>query len=180
MTAPSRREWRVEQENKKGKVLVQTMKAFGWTVHRHIIPTGGKLVTKSTKVIPRSNAANLTLYVRGVATLTHEDGTVYPDRIAGMFSGDRPDTPKGVLTHSVIEELEFWCFNWHANKGKLPVVNIFRINEGEIFSFPSQTLTLLCSGTLGSIEFGTAFIHDGSDLTASGDCYGFILGDAYV
>jgi hypothetical protein len=35
---------------------------------------------------------------------------------------------------------------------------------------------ILCTGSLGNYEYGTAFIHDGVDLVATGSCYGFLIG----
>lgn len=152
------------------------MLAFGWKVHRHVLPIGSKLVTKAAKPVARSAAPNLTLYVRGEASFTHDDGTVFANRTPGMFSGDRPDTPAGVMTHTALTEFEFWCFNWHANRGALPQVQILRLADGTALEAPQGTRVLLCAGTLGNFEFGTAFVHDGSALTAHGDCYGFLIG----
>jgi hypothetical protein len=173
---PSRQQWRAEEDSKSGSSLVQAMMAFGWIVHRHILPAGHRLVTRLAAPVPRALAPNLTLYVKGRASFTHEDGTVFDDRVPGMFSGDRPDTPAGVMTHAVLEDLEFWCFNWHANRGALPQVEVFRVMDAGSFNAPVGQRVILCAGTLGGYEYGTAFIHDGGALAASGDCYGFLVG----
>lgn len=174
-TVPSRLEWRAEEDSKKGTALVQAMKAFGWIVHRHILPVGYELITKATKPVPRSLSPNLTLYVKGLANFTHEDGTVFEDRVPGMYSGDRPDTPAGVMTHKVIDELEYWCFNWHANRGALPELEVFRLKTGDLLSVNNRKV-ILCCGTLGTYESGTAFVHDKQDLIAEDICYGFFIG----
>lgn len=171
---PTRLEWRAEEDSSKGKPLVQTMTAFGWVVHRHILPVGYKLITKTTKLVPRALSPNLTLYVRGRASFTHADGTVYEDRVPGMYSGDRPDTPAGVMTHTVLEELEYWCFNWHANRGALPIVEVFRLQPGDIMPVNNRKV-ILCYGTLGPYEFGNAFIQDKEPLIAQDVCYGFFV-----
>jgi hypothetical protein len=173
---PSRRAWRAEEDSRNGASLVQAMKAFGWIVHRHILPAGHELITRAADPVPRALAPNRTLYVKGRASLTHEDGTVFEDRVPGMFSGDRPDTPAGVMTHTALDDLEFWCFNWHANRGALPQLEVFRIADSGAFAAPAGQRVILCSGMLGGHEFGTAFIHDGATLFASGDCYGFLIG----
>jgi hypothetical protein len=121
-------------------------------------------------------APNSTLYVKGRASFTHDDGTVFEDRVPGMFSGDRPDTPAGVMRHTVLEELEFWCFNWHANRGALPQVEILRVPSGQAISVAAGTRVLLCAGRLGAHLNGSAFVHDGSALVADSDCYGFLIG----
>jgi hypothetical protein len=177
---PTRQQWRAHEEARQGQIVVQAMTAFGWKVHRHVMPVGSKLVTQAAAPIPRSKSSNLTLFVRGRATLTHEDGTVYPDRVPGMFSGDRPDTPAGRLTHFVVEELEFWCFNWHANRGALPELSVLRVDDGGTFSpLPGQRV-ITCAGVLGSRPAGTAFVSDGAALVASGQVYGFLIGGARV
>ena len=175
-TVPTRRDWRADKPVGSHQPLVQQMLAFGWKVHRHVFAPGGQLVTRAAQSVSRDSAPNMTLYVRGEASFTHEDGTVFDNRVPGMFSGDRPDTPAGVMTHTALTEFEFWCFNWHANRGALPQVEVFRAADGEALSAPAGQRVLLCSGTLGTFQNGSAFIHDGSALAASGDCYGFLIG----
>lgn len=175
-TVPTRRDWRADKPVGSQQPLVQQMLAFGWKVHRHVFAPGGKLVTRATQAISRSSAPNMTLYVRGEASLTHEDGTVFDNRVPGMFSGDRPDTPAGVMTHTALNEFEFWCFNWHANRGALPQVEILRIPSGQAISVAAGTRVLLCAGRLGAHLNGSAFVHDGSALVADSDCYGFLIG----
>lgn len=171
---PTRLDWRAEEDARGENALVQSMKAFGWIIHRHILPVGYVLTTRATKVVPRALAPNLTLYVKGRASFTHEDGTVFEDRVPGMYSGDRPDTPAGVMQHTVLEELEYWCFNWHANRGALPVVEVFRLQPGDIMPVNNRKV-ILCYGTLGTYEFGTAFVHDKEPLVAQSVCYGFFV-----
>lgn len=173
---PSRRQWRIEQEARQGQIVVQAMMAFGWKVHRHVMPVGSKLVTKAAAPIPRASAANITLYVRGRATLTSESGEQYTDRAPGMFSGDRPDLSPGTYTATALEELEFWCFNWHANHGALPAVSALRVADGQGFTGQPGQRVITCLGDLGPHPFGSAFVCDGSELVASGQVYGFLVG----
>jgi hypothetical protein len=175
-TVPNRQAWRAEEDARGDEALVQAMKAFGWVVHRHILPVGYVLTTRAAAPVPRVAAPNSTLYVKGRASFTHEDGTVFDNRVPGMFSGDRPDTPAGVMMHTALTEFEFWCFNWHANRGALPQVEVFRLADGEVLSAPVGQRVLLCAGALGTFQNGSAFVHDGGALVASGDCYGFLIG----
>jgi len=179
-SVPTRQQWRAHEEAQQGHIIVQPMMAFGWKVHRHVMPVGSKLVTRAAAPIPRAKSCNLTLYVRGRATLIHEDGTAYPDRVPGMFSGDRPDTPAGSITTTVMEELEFWCFNWHANRAALPDLSVLRIEDGDTFTLEPGQRVITCTGDLGPHPAGTAFVADGSLMVASGFVYGFLLGGAYV
>jgi len=173
---PNRQAWRAEEDARGDSALVQRMTAFGWVVHRHILPVGHVFTTYAKELVPRELFPNCTLYVKGRASVVHEDGTVIPDRVAGMYSGDRPDRVVGKITHTALEELEFWCFNWHANRRALPQVEVFRLADSEVFTAPAGQRVLLCFGSLGNYEYGTAFIHDGADLVATGDCYGFLIG----
>lgn len=175
-TIPTRRQWRAEQEARQGQIIVQAMTAFGWKVHRHIMPVGSKLVTKAATQIPRAQSANINLFVRGRATLTHSSGIAYPDRVPGMFSLDRPPTPAGELTATALEELEFWCFNWHANHGALPALSALRLADGQSFAGQPGQRIITCLGDLGPHPFGSAFVCDGSELVASGQVYGFLVG----
>lgn len=175
----ARRNWRAEDFTDDATIF-QTLTAFGWTLHRSVLPVGNKIVTKAATTVTRSSAASLILYVRGRASLTHENGTIFDDRVAGMYSGDRPDTPAGVMTHEVIEELEFWCFNWHVNRGALPALSILRLADGETFNAPVGQRVIVCTGALGAYERGMAFVHDASPLVASGTVYGFLVEDSHV
>lgn len=159
-----------------GPVRVREHYAFGWRVHQHNMDAGTKLVTRAIREIPRAEAPNLTLYVGGRATFVHESGESFPDRVPGMFSGDRPNTPAGTCTHTATEPLEFWCINRSANRGVLPDVEILRVASGDSVTLQAGQRVLLCSGTLGGRATGVAFLADGQPMTASGDCYGFMFG----
>lgn len=172
MSTP-RRVWKPQRTD---SVIRRTIEAFGWRVMQHVMPEGGRLVTVATQEVPRGKAPNLTLYVRGRATFTLPDGTQGEDRVPGMFSGDRPNTPAGESVQQAVEELEFWCFNWHANRGALPQVEILRLAKGDQFTASTGQRVLLCAGLLGDRAAGTSFIYDGVPLTAQEDCYGFLIG----
>ncbi len=159
-----------------GPVRVKEHVAFGWKVHQHNMDVGTKLHTTATREVPRNEAPNLTLYVRGRATFTQETGRSFPDRIPGMYSGDRPNTPAGRCTHTAIEPLEFWCINRTANRGVLPTVTILRVAAGQSFTPPAGQRVLLCAGKLGSKVSGDAFVADGQPLVAGEDSYGFLFG----
>jgi hypothetical protein len=173
---PSRQQWRGQYVAKHAPVKVQRVTAFGWVVHRHIMPMGSVLITRATKEIDRASAPNLTLYVRGQASFTHESGQEYDNRVPGMYSGDRPSSPVGSCRHDPIEELEFWCFNWHANRGALPVVEILRAPQASVFEADVGQRVLLCAGRLGQHVAPCSFIHDGEPLVATVDSYGFLIG----
>lgn len=173
MSTP-RRDWRgLPQPG--GTSLVEAHTAFGWKVHQHILKPGASLVVVSTKQIARNEAPNLAIYVRGLGTVTSSVLGTAPDRVPGMFTGDRPAHPAGTTKISVVEELEFWCFNWHANRGALPAATPLRAANAEVVELAAGQRVLLCSGVLGGHGVGP-FVADGAPLTAAGAVYGFLIG----
>lgn len=173
---PTRQQWRGQHISTSANASVAKRVSFGWVVHQHIMPVGSVLLTRATREIERSSSPNLTLYVRGRAAFSSEDGQEFEDRVPGMFSGDRPNTPPGVCRHDPIEELEFWCFNWHANRGSLPAVKILRAPQATSFQAEDGQRVLLCAGRLGRHIAPCSFVHDGEPLLAMSDSYGFLIG----
>jgi hypothetical protein len=91
-----------------------------------------------------------------------------------MFTGDRPDHPAGTTTIAAPDGLEFWCFNWHANRGALPAATPLRCANAESVELQAGQRVLLCAGKLGDFEPGP-FVAPGGPLEASGDVYGFLI-----
>jgi hypothetical protein len=174
----SRREWSGSYPAGQGTIQIFPIYAFNWLVYRHVMPSGTKLITTSSKVIERAKAPNITLTVRGRGTVRGEDGTVYPDRVPGLFSPERTDVPKGAVTTLADSELEFWCFNWTANRGALPQVEALRITEDENVIFPSGQRVLVCLGKVGNFSAGESFTADGTSMSVTAPTYGFLIGDS--
>ena len=172
-----RRTWRTN--NPEGIEVIEHI-CFGWKIHQHIMPKGSKLVLYSGKEVQRVNSPNLTLFVKGHATVKLPDGTMSEDRVPGMYSGDRPPAPAGETVIIAQEEFEFWCFNWHANRGALPMVEILRVPEATSVQLTAQQKTMLCTGTLGEYQSPISFVAAGEPLTAATNCYGFLIGDSRV
>jgi hypothetical protein len=118
MTIP-RSEWRGAEGS---SAYVKAHDAFGWKVHQHILPVGCALLILSTASVERSAAPNRAIYVRGRGVVTNSFGGTFDDRVPGLFTAERPDHPEGTTKVLAAEELEIWCFNWHANRGALPDV----------------------------------------------------------
>jgi hypothetical protein len=178
MTA-SRRVWRGEYQPEPSNPNITRFDVFGWSVHRHILPEGSKLITTATKPIQRSQAPNMTFYVRGRATVTSDTGQVLDDRVPGMFSGDRPDHPVGLFTVQAVEELEFWCINWHSNRGALPELTVIRAEDNEVALLPEETRVLVCRGALGTAAAGET-LTSGGELVVRGKTYALIFGGERV
>lgn len=168
-----RRVWKASNPEGIARTEVET---FGWKVHQHVMPVGAKLVIYCAHEVPRASSPNLTLFVRGTAYARLPDGTLVDDRVPGMFSGDRPPTPAGETVLIAAEEFEFWCFNWHANRGALPAVEILRAPQATSFQAESGQRVLLCAGRLGQHIAPCSFVHDGEPLMAMSDSYGFLIG----
>jgi hypothetical protein len=153
---------------------VEPVRAFGWIVHKHTLPPNGRLILVSTQAVSRERAPNLAIYTAGRGVVTNDTVGPMPDREPGMFTGDRPDHPAGTTTIAAPDGLEFWCFNWHANRGALPAASPLRAADAELVELQAGQRVLLCTGALG--EFGVGpFVAPGGPLVARGAVYGFLI-----
>ena len=171
--------WRGSYQAETDPIRIEKFEAFGWQGARHILRPGAAVVTIARDVIERTSAPNLTFYVRGLATVTEANGDVLDDRVPGMFSGERPDHPKGTFTVRAVEETEFWCFNWIANRRSLPTLTPIRAEDGQVVQLAPEAMVLVCRGRLGDCEVGGTLVADGN-LTAHGKTYALIFGGARV
>lgn len=168
----SRRDWRGNDSAAK----VTPYETFGWRVHQHILPPGASMVIVSTRDVGRSESPNIALYVRGRATAVNDLSGPYPDRVPGLFTGEQVDHPKGTSRVTAVEELEFWCFNWHANRGALPALTPLRFPDGGVFLGQEGDRILVCAGSLGRHEPGDAFRVGGDELVAAPGTYALAIG----
>jgi hypothetical protein len=168
----SRREWRGVEV---GIPTVTAVTAFGWLVHQHIMPVGTSLKIAASNAVLRDNVPNLALYVRGEATVTNSEGD-YPNRVAGLFTGDRPVHPAGLTTITPIEELEFWCFNYHANRGALPDLKPVYYFQGEKALLNKGQRALVCLGSVGDFIAGESFIATGKKMIVNKKTYLLLIG----
>lgn len=179
MTVP-RRDWRGAYAH-PAAVQVEAFEAFGWKVHRHCMPAGSAMVLTASAEVERERAPNLTLYTRGLISVTGGDGTAFEDRVPGMFSAERPNHPAGVVTLNAVEESEFWCFNWHANRAALPTLVPIRLPPGQSLQVSSgQRLWLFrgqaaMAGDTLPIPSSLLAAEDG-ELVALEVTYGVIVG----
>ena len=158
------------------RVAMRAHTSFGWTIHQYTMPPGAKLITKSSRHIERAKAPNVTLFVRGRATVTGADGTSYPDRLPGVFSPERGDVPQGAVTTLAVTEFEFWCMNWTVNRGSLPQLQALRIAEEQDVTLPAGQRVLVCLGQLGDASAGGSLVASGAPLRASASTYGLLIG----
>lgn len=161
-------------------VKTNVCSAFGWILTQNILPVGSKLVVVTTRQIKRQDAPNLTLYVKGRATFQTSDGVMLADRVPGMYSGDRPDSPLGKTIHTATEELEFWCMNYYANGKTLPQLTPLRLPSAGNWTAPPGQRVLICSGSLGAYTPGDTFVGTGQSLTNIDGTYGMLLGSDRV
>lgn len=169
----SRRQWRGIET---GAASVEECSAFGWVVHRHVLPPGAAMVIVASSDVERAKAPNRAIYVRGRASVTRDDGAQFPDRVPGLFTGDRPDHPGGIVTVRAVEETEFWCFNWHANRGALPDLEPLRFPHGGVFWGREGDRILVCSGALGRHQPGDQFRVGGDEMVAEPGTYALVIG----
>ena len=168
----SRREWR----GQGAAASVTPREAFGWRVHQHVLPAGAAMVIVAARAVDRSQAPNRALYVRGRGAVTNDLGGQFDDRVPGLFTGERPDHPRGVTKVLALEELEFWCFNWHANRGALPDLTPLRYPAGGAFLGREGDRVLVCAGGLGRHAPGDSFRFGGDELVAAAGTYALVFG----
>lgn len=168
----SRREWR----GRESAARVTPHEVFGWRVHRHVLPAGTSMVVVAARSVARSAAPNRALYVRGRGMVTNSFGGQFDDRVPGLFTGERPDHPEGTTKVTAVEELEFWCFNWHANRGALPALAPLRYPDGGVFLGQDGDRILVCAGGLGRHEPGDTFRVSSDELVAALGTYALVIG----
>ncbi len=168
---PYRREWRGINSS---QIINNSHTVFGYTVTQMIIPKDSSLVIVSKNAVARENSPNRTLYVRGLGKVEN-DGQLLDPRTAGMYSGDRPEHPAGTTKVTAIEELELWCFNWHANRGRLPTLTPLRLVNTESYTPASGTKILVCYGGIDDCTAAHNFTATGETLSVQGNTYGFIF-----
>jgi hypothetical protein len=170
----TRRHWRGVRDSSPNAPRVEAVDAFGWIVHKHSIPHGGRLILVSTADVERARAPNLAIYTAGRGVVVNDRVGAMPDRVPGMCTGERPDHPAGTTTITADGRLELWCFNWHANRGALPAATPLRCANAESVELQAGQRVLLCAGALGDFEPGP-FVAPGGPLAARGDVYGFLI-----
>lgn len=172
----TRRVWRGEYVPGQQTPHVKEAEAFGWKVHRHVLPVGTSMIVLSQRTIDRVEAPNIALYVRGRASVTNDSSGTYPDRIPGLFTGERPEHPQGKTTITAIEELEFWCFNWHANRRALPQLTPVCLPDGGEIEVELGQRVLVCRGELAGHEVEQSFKAQQTTLVGAENTYALLIG----
>lgn len=173
---PSRAEWYGQPS---GGVMIETHDAFGWKVHRHLMPVGSRLIIVSMQPVARADSPNRAMFTKGRATVTGEDGTKYPDRVPGLWTHERPEQPAGTTTIEAVEDLEFWCFNYTANRNALPKLRPVRVASGKRLNIEAGTLVFLASGSTRNVEAPCSITTERrTRLTARTPLYGFVVKEA--
>lgn len=167
---PNRKTWRGVNPQ---QIINTTYDVFEYKITQMVIPKDSTLIIVSKDLVARENSPNRTLYVRGIG-IVENNGQILEPRVAGMYSGERPDHPPGTTKVTAQEELEMWCFNWHANRGKLPQLNPLRLTAGT-YTPPVNKRILVCFGQLGSYLPGHSFTSTGDSLQVQGTTYGFVI-----
>ena len=158
--------------------VAQVFDAFGWKIVRHVLPPGGTMITHSSAPVPRDRAPNLAMYVRGRATAV-TDGVQHEDRTPGLYTGERPDHPRGTSVVTAVEETEFWCFNHTHNRRALPDLLPIRLQPGEGLWLPERSRLFVMSGSAGFLEGPRAlYAAQPMQLEASTPFYAFMIAEA--
>lgn len=174
MTLP-RNLWNTTFDPGQKEVFIKNWWCFGWIVQQVILPVTAKMVTVSTNTVARTKSPNLALYVRGRAEVTNDETGGYPDRLPGLFTGLRPDHPKGITTIKAVEETELWCFNYLINKRNLPELTPIFITQNNSYQQQENELLFICAGSVNEFEVGQEITTNSKILIANQDTYMFKL-----
>lgn len=128
--------------------VFEKVRAFGWVVHRKTLLTGQTYTAVVPDDMRPADSENITLWTRGLIAGRREDGYTTPVREPGSFSLERGVMPAGTYVFTCMEDSEWWCVNWRANRGRLPSLLPFRLAAGAERALPTGTLLLVCSGSL--------------------------------
>jgi hypothetical protein len=170
----------------KQKFDHETYVAFGVVVHHKRLPAGDSYVVHVPEDIQMRKLGNFTLYTKGRVTAKDADGKpgLY-ERTPGYTTLFDRLVPKGVFTHTIQEDAEWWCINQFINERRgirVPTLEVFNLPAGESKTLPVGTRLLLCDGAFTakdrtfcsaqSLEVKTEAVT----ATATQNCYGFIFG----
>lgn len=142
-----------------------------WKIVQTKIPVGSSLITIAKKEIDRQLAPNLTFYVKGEGIVVNSNGVVIPNRVAGVYSGNRPNHPMGVTKLTAINDIELWCCNRTHNRGNLPTLTPIIININETLYQPINSKLLICYGTLNNKSAPFEVIYAGEEFIATTTTY---------
>lgn len=133
------------------KVETEVHTVFGWKVVHHTMPVGATMVTYAAEPVPRDRSPNRAMYVAGKAEVVGENDKKHTNRVAGMFSQERPDYPAGMTTVTAITETEFWCFNYTHNRRALPELTPVRLQAGQTHELNKGDKLFVMKGTAGDL-----------------------------
>jgi hypothetical protein len=162
-------------------IVVDLYTVFGWKVHKHTMPAGSILINNTLQTIPRNKCPNKAMYVKGRATILLNNTTYLDERVPGMCTLERPDPPQGTAKITAVEEVEYWCFNYSANKRALPDLIPIRINAGSSYTFEKDNLIFIMSGTIDTLTGPCEFVPEANTtLQALTNTYAFRILEAKV
>lgn len=175
---PSRANWRATYPGESGSIDVETHVAFGWKMHRHVMQSGAVILVHSETDVPRNQAPNRAMYVRGRVACDCSDGAPRPDRLPGTWSAEMAYHPAGLTRLTALEESEFWCINWTANRRALPVLTPVRIMAGSGMEIAAGAKLFVLLGCSKAGQAPFSLVPDRAmTLTADSDLFGFIFSE---
>ena len=159
-----------------GKIEVTLFYTFGWKVHRHVMPAGALLKMVSAGAVDVKSVPNRAMFVKGRGTVQNDDGTTYPDRVAGLYTQERTGSPAGTTTVTSVDDMEFWCFNYVVNRHALPDLTAVRLQAGDTYNIRAGTKLFVMAGKSDQVEGPSDFSpeHD-TTLTAKSPFYAFVI-----
>jgi hypothetical protein len=158
--------------------------AFGWVVHRKVIPAGNSYSVNLTSDTDGLGLGNITVVTKGLITgVNRASGQAVMDRAPGYSNKDRVGLLAGTYDFTAQEPSEWWCINQKTNKGRTPNIDVFCASAGEVVQISFGTKLFLCQGSLsiGDVRHDApqAFQVESQQavFVADEQCYGFIFKD---
>jgi hypothetical protein len=179
MKVPSRKDLQTRMYANGKVIVIEHHTVFGWKVYRHLMPAGAQMVTFAANEVPREQAPNRAMYVRGQCSVEN-DTTALPDRIPGLFTGDRPAHPAGKTTVTAVQDAEFWCFNYVANRRALPNLTPIRLSAGDVLTLSAGQNLFVMLGKAGDLQGPMTYVPEGDEeyTVESDSFYALIVAEA--
>lgn len=162
--------------------VYKTKIAFGFVVQHNKISAGDQYGVTVIRTMDSAQFGNASVFTKGRISGVREDGSPLPfDRVPGVTSLGRDSIPGGSYVFTAVEDSEWWCINFRANKFNREFfdISVVTLAPGESRAIDVGAKLFLCDG---SMQMDGEALTAGQPLpvpteqktiTALTDCYCF-------